>query len=352
MLYKKDKVGNFILDKAQQKIPLVNETLLVDRYVLSGTELKLKMEVRYQRSRHKYNPQTNKDGLGAKDLEQKSFFEPTQELDFVRNLKNGRFSVLLLPTQIAELQRWQIFTHNSKTGLIDCFNVERSNDGLFNTKGTQLYTSPDPQYQSSVLERQPGTDSFTDKPLIPLVSKSGYAESALNFDGKDDYVELPPECIPTGKEITISFWAFGGEKLPSDNSVLEALDANNVRVFNIHLPWGDSKIFFDCGGSGRDYDRAFKVAQASDFKGDWTHWAFTKNAATGEMKIYLNGKLWYSETGKTITLTKATKVRLGSMISGNYYNGSLDEVRIWNRCRTQSEIQADKLNGFYFGSPI
>ena len=124
MLYKKDSAGNFVLDKAQQKVPLVNETLLVDRYVLAGTELKLKMEVRYQRSRHKYNPQTSKDGLGAKDLEKKPFFEPTQELDFVRNLKDGRFSVLLLPTQIADLQRWQLFTHNSKTGLIDCFNVE------------------------------------------------------------------------------------------------------------------------------------------------------------------------------------------------------------------------------------
>lgn len=342
MLYKKDKAGNFVLDKAQQKVPLVNETLLVDRYVLSGTELKLKMEVRYQRSRHKYNPQTNKDGLGAKDLEKKPFFEPTQELDFVRHLKNGRFSVLLLPTQIAELERWQIFTHNSKTGLIDCFNVERSSDGLFNTKGTQLYTSPDPQYQTSVLERQPGTDSFTGEPLIPIVSKSGYAESALNFDGQDDYVELPPECIPTGNAITISFWALGGEKLPSYNSVLEALDANNARVVNIHLPWENSKIFFDCGGSGGNYDRIEKVAQASDFKGVWSHWAFTKNAATGEMKIYLNGQLWYSETGKTITLTKATKVRLGSAASGsNYYNGSLDELRIWNRCRSQSEIQAD-----------
>ncbi|MGE5659486.1 MAG: LamG-like jellyroll fold domain-containing protein [Actinomycetota bacterium] len=342
MLYKKDKAGNFVLDKAQQKVPLVNETLLVDRYILSGTELKLKMEVRYQRSRHKYNPQTNKDGLGAKDLEKKPFFEPTQELDFIRNLKDGRFSVLLLPTQIAELQRWQLFTYNSKTGLIDSFNVERSSDGLFNTKGTQLYTSPDPQYQSSVLERQPGTDSFTGEPLIPIVSQSGYAESALNFDGQDDYVELPADSIPKGNEITISLWAFGGEKLPSYNSVLEALDANGVRVFNIHFPWENSKIFFDCGGSGGNYDRIEKVAQASDFKGAWAHWAFTKNAATGEMKIYLNGKLWHSETGKTITLTKATKVRLGSAASGsNYYNGSLDEVRIWNRCRSQSEIQAD-----------
>lgn len=221
--------------------------------------------------------------------------------------------------------------------MIDCFNVERSSDGLFNTKGTQLYTSPDPEYQNSVLERQPGTDSFTGEPLIPIISQSGYAESALLFDGQDDYVQLPPGSIPPGNEITISFWAFGGENLPSYNSVLEAKDVNNERVVNIHFPWIDGTIYFDCGNN-----RICKAAEASDFKGVWSHWAFTKNAVTGEMKIYLNGELWHSCSNKTKTLSRATQIRLGSMAQGgNHYNGSLDEVRIWNRCRSQSEIQAD-----------
>lgn len=163
------------------KIAVVHETLLVDRFILARTRLEPTMEIRYKRSRDKLRPASNADGLGAKDMEGNYFYEPTHELDFIRNLGGGRFSALLLPTQIAEVQRWQIFAHNSKTGRIDSFNVERATDGLFNTKGTQLYTSPDPQYRDAVLERSPGTCPFTDQPLIPLVSTRGHAESCLEL---------------------------------------------------------------------------------------------------------------------------------------------------------------------------
>ena len=97
------------------KVPLVDNTLLLDRFILQGTQLQPKMEVRYQRSRNKTQPANAKDSLGAKDMEGNPFYEPTQELDFVRQLENGRFQVLLLPTQIANVKRWQIFAHNSAT---------------------------------------------------------------------------------------------------------------------------------------------------------------------------------------------------------------------------------------------
>ncbi|MFH7243137.1 MAG: hypothetical protein ACHWZW_09840 [Spirulina sp.] len=113
--------------------PLVNGTLLVDRFLLVGIDLKNTQEVRFQRSRNKTTPQSNKDSLGAKDLEGNTFYEPTQHLSFIRNLQDGRFAVLLLPTQIAELMRWQIFAYNSKTERIDSINIEQAKDGLFNT---------------------------------------------------------------------------------------------------------------------------------------------------------------------------------------------------------------------------
>ena len=337
MLYKKDSAGNFVLDKAQQKVPLVNETLLVDRYVLAGTELKLKMEVRYQRSRHKYNPQTSKDGLGAKDLEKKPFFEPTQELDFVRNLKDGRFSVLLLPTQIADLQRWQLFTHNSKTGLIDCFNVERSSDGLFNTKGTQLYTSPDPEYQNSVLERQPGTDSFTGEPLIPVISQSGYAESALDFDGQDDYVQLPALPENLFQSFTIETWVnyhnfynwsriFDfGNGANSDNILLANQSSQNN--LQLHIFVGGNSEFLDLGNA-LEIDKWIHLAVAMDSTGNVT--VYKDGSIIGKKKFRLPRNLVRNQNylGKS------------NWSSDRLFNGKMDEVRIWKRCRSQSEIQA------------
>jgi len=146
-------------------------------------------------------------------------------------------------------------------------------------------------------------------PLEPVT------EYMLTFDGQDDWIELPPVSIPSGNEITCSFWAYGGEALPTANSVIEAWSANNQRILNVHLIWSNSCVFFDCGNIGASfdsYDRLMKQINAADCKGKWSHWAFTKNATTGSMKIYLNGNLWHEETNKRIPISQAAKARPSS----------------------------------------
>ncbi|HEX2912205.1 MAG TPA: LamG-like jellyroll fold domain-containing protein [Chloroflexia bacterium] len=121
-------------------------TLLVDRFVLDGMENKLvrKLDVRYKRSRQKYQPlqqtQGNKlalsDSLDYSDANNNPFYEPTHELSFVKNLNAGRFSVALLPTDEHDLYRWHIFAHNSATGQVDLYSVLSSDDGLFDLRDT------------------------------------------------------------------------------------------------------------------------------------------------------------------------------------------------------------------------
>ncbi|MBD1945095.1 LamG domain-containing protein [Coleofasciculus sp. FACHB-64] len=175
-------------------------------------------------------------------------------------------------------------------------------------------------------------------PLKPVI------EYVLTFDGQDDWVELPPASIPWGKEITCSFWAYGGEALPQGNSVIEVWCANNQRILNVHLPWSNSAVYFDCGNNDphvNNFDRLAKHIDAADCKGKWTHWAFTKNATTGAMKIYLNGKLWHQATNRTMPIPPAAKAGLGRSLGGSqlFYPGRLAEVQLWSRERTQAEIQ-------------
>ena len=40
-------------------------------------------------------------------------------------------------------------------------------------------------------------------------------------------------------------------------------------------------------------------ANRVDYAGAWHHWAFVKDAVTGDQQIYLNGVLWHSGTGLT-----------------------------------------------------
>ena len=201
--------SHYVTDEASgNKLPLVNNSFLVDRFLLAGTPLVLKREVRFQRSRHKYVPQSNKDSLGAEDMDKEAFYEPTQKLDMVRNLRQGCFTVLQLPTQLADIKRWQIFTYNSKTTLLESLNIERSADGLFNTQGTQFYTSPDIEHQNEVFERSPGTCPFTNQPLIPIISKESYAGTALTFSGYEqvDIVKGDDDVSYFDGSFTVEAW--------------------------------------------------------------------------------------------------------------------------------------------------
>ena len=72
--------------------------------------------------------------------------------------------------------------------------------------------------------------------------------------------------------------------------------------------------------------------------GVWSHLAMTYDAAGGadNLKLYLNGKLIAS---KTVTGDIATGD--GQLFAGRYGVWEIDELRLWNIARTESQINAD-----------
>lgn len=128
--------------------------------------------------------------------------------------------------------------------------------------------------------------------------------------------------------ITVTFRVFGSASLPQNTSAFEALDAQGQRVLNVHLPWSDGTVYWDAGSNG--YDRISKPAIVTQYEGRWNYWAFTKNAVTGSMKIYLNGSLWQSGTGKTKPMTGITVFNIGSNGEAGYpYPGMMDDFNVF-----------------------
>jgi hypothetical protein len=103
-------------------VPVVDRSLLCDRFVLVGSTLKPVVEVRYQRSRSKTRAASETDTLGTRDMEGAAFFEPTTKLSFVAPLRSGQFTALLLPTAVTGRSRWQLFALNGDTGRIEGYN--------------------------------------------------------------------------------------------------------------------------------------------------------------------------------------------------------------------------------------
>ncbi|MCB0790826.1 MAG: hypothetical protein H6595_10345 [Flavobacteriales bacterium] len=157
----------------------------------------------------------------------------------------------------------------------------------------------------------------------------------LGVDGylemNNDFIGVAPNGLATlGDQVTVTFWAYGDSSIPVNTTMLEAVDANNNRILNIHLPWSDGSVYWDAGNDGAGYDRINKAAQTAEVEGQWNHWAFVKNATTGQMKIYLNGTLWHSGTGKTKPMNGIVKFRIGSGRNGEYpYPGLIDEFNVF-----------------------
>lgn len=160
---------------------------------------------------------------------------------------------------------------------------------------------------------------------------SNGSDGYVVFEEDRNRIEIPLSSYDFGDEITISFWMNGDANiLPVNTSIFEGIDFNNVRALNAHLPWSNGSAYWDAG-SGAGYDRINKAANASDYEGQWNHWAFTKNAGTGQMAIYLNGVLWQSGTDKNRTIGVIKQLIIGSATNGNPWYGKVDEFRVWKK---------------------
>ncbi|MBI3135973.1 MAG: T9SS type A sorting domain-containing protein [Bacteroidetes bacterium] len=174
----------------------------------------------------------------------------------------------------------------------------------------------------------------TNNTVISINERPGY----LNIQ-PGEFAEVDLTHFDFQNELTIAFWAQGDAGyLPANTSVLEAFDSLNNRVQNIHFPWSDATIYWDAG-KGSGYDRIQKAASVSEYEGEWHHWAFTKNATDGTMKIYKDGILWHTESGKNLEAGIVNKFRIGNSEGGDYFwGGKLDEFTVWNTEITQTDI--------------
>lgn len=172
----------------------------------------------------------------------------------------------------------------------------------------------------------------------------------------DNYVDLNNDHISTSpiplsglvNEVTVMAWVNGDPLIQPYNSMLfEAENADGDRILNAHLPWGNGTVYWDAGNDGTGYDRISKAAMTDEYAGDWNHWAFTKNSATGSMKIFLNGVLWHSGTGFTKPLTGIENFVIGAAGGGNNsYPGKLDEFALFDvelDALTISDIMKDRI---------
>ena len=166
-------------------------------------------------------------------------------------------------------------------------------------------------------------------------SKNG----SLKFDGTN-HALLEMSDVDLGDELTISMWVKGNGNTGVNTSILEGYDTLNQRVINIHMPWSNNRIYWDCG-QGSAYDRIDKDMTNDGIDNEWHHWSFVKKQNTGEMMIYKDGSLWHSGTDKNRIIGNLHRLVLGANRSlGNHWKGNIDHFEVYNVALDEATISA------------
>lgn len=247
--------------------------------------------------------------------------------------------------------RWEYRNFGGLTNAVA--SADADGDGYTNLQEYQAGTAPnekDPFIAPGLVAHWPlnemsgsvATDvsgNGFDGTIAGAVWTSGLGGGALQFNGGTDSVVIPAASFNSAlSEIAIAMWVYGNTNQPVNDAVFYAMDVASNRVLNIHLPFGNGNVYWDAGFSNT-YDRIYTNAgSALSYKGQWNHWVFTKDAAAGTMKIYLNGALWHSGTGKTRTLGGITSAAIGSQMAGSGYSGLIDDVRLYNVALTAGQV--------------
>ena len=174
---------------------------------------------------------------------------------------------------------------------------------------------------------------------------NGFIGGALNFNGSSSTATIPSSTFAEiDDEITIAMWVFGGAGQARNDTTFFALNSTGERILNIHLPWGDSRVYWDAGFDG-SFDRISRPATTASFRGGWNHWAFSKNSNSGVMNIYLNGTLFHTGSGNTKPMSGISSATFGSANGNRFYQGAIDELMIFNSSLSATEV-ADLFNSF------
>jgi hypothetical protein len=176
--------------------------------------------------------------------------------------------------------------------------------------------------------------------LAEVTGKMSQLQPVLTFDGIDDYVEVPYTEKHNPKVFTVSCWV-----------KLTQVSTNPVVLVDASYTKKPVKEGYYLSKVGESKHWNFSVLEGSSIAtslkaalNTWTHLAGTFDGS--QSKLYINGQFAGKKEGSHVVNTRIPLyIGAGSVVETNvpgyFLIGQMAEVCIWNKARTQQEIQSD-----------
>ncbi|MBI5360468.1 MAG: DUF2341 domain-containing protein, partial [Planctomycetes bacterium] len=163
----------------------------------------------------------------------------------------------------------------------------------------------------------------------PVWTASGKSGQGLSFDGIDDYVDCGTNSnwvFTSSQPFSVEAWAYV-PVLPSAWKGIVTKSRDSAPSYGIWISFANKWIF---GGSAVNIEGGFVTT-------GWHHIVIVQNNTDNSRKIYVDGI--NSGSGAAETGNGSGNLWIGGAKSvSEYFNGIIDEVRIYNRALSASEI--------------
>ncbi len=167
---------------------------------------------------------------------------------------------------------------------------------------------------------------------------AGKYGGTLSFDGVDDYVSVPDApTLDLTRGMTIEAWV--RPTATSGWRTVALKEGSGDMSYGIYARESASRPAAWIRRAGSSTSTSAGATPALPTL-TWTHIATTYDGAS--LRLYINGTLRSTKAASGSILTSSNPLKLGgNAIWGEFFAGQIDEVRVYNRLLTASEIKTD-----------
>ncbi|WP_421764969.1 BspA family leucine-rich repeat surface protein [Ekhidna sp.] len=158
------------------------------------------------------------------------------------------------------------------------------------------------------------------------------ADAAYSFDGADDYILAPAQQFDVVNDpFTIITWVNWDGDISSQSQIVSWWDAGSAGGAFMYLGIRETSGNIMVGDTWGDTGVPLKA-------NEWVQVVASFDGSNAN--LYLNGELVATETGRSYDLSVGNLyVGRQGTVNDEYYGGSIDDIRIYNRTLTYAEIQ-------------
>ncbi len=165
---------------------------------------------------------------------------------------------------------------------------------------------------------------------------TGRRYNAVTFDGTNDYINVP---YSASKSVTGLMTLAGWIKTQTVSGGLKCVmstDTTGNGLSNYWLGIENGNLVFGFWASSAF--RTVKTTTSPVSIGEWYHVAATFNDSTNTVLLYVNGALVQTGSLTYSPTTETADLLIGRSIDNEYWNGSLDDLRIYPKVLTLAEV--------------